>query len=817
MQHKTTTTKNYKTVLIMKISTPALATLVLSSFITAQVNSQENADKMGFALEEVIVTANKRVQSLQEVPMSVSAFTEDFLRDSGLTNFADLQQYAPNLKISTTASTASTSVRIRGIGSVGTNSGIDPSVGMFIDGVYQGRAGMSVADLVDIERIEVLRGPQGTLYGKNTAAGAISIITRRPNDIFEGLLELTYANDNRIEARGMVNIPFGDTENAMRVSGYVVNGDHIYENEFNGEGLNDANKWGLRARTLLVASDTSEWLLTVDYSEEDTDCCGIAVIDYDGLSTLGTPTLNAASAAYQQGLIDANNGSSLPFNSFEDTEAISPPTADPFDDNYWVDGETTNKVTVGGVAVEWNKDLANNSSLTFINAWRNYSSDSFYDGDFTGHDAVSGSTEVELDQYSSEIRLASDSGNTVEYQVGLFGYYSEFDSLGKFAQSKLLIDKIGLGGLYSNGTLNTDDNLYTTTSGAAFGQLTWNMSEELSATFGLRYTYEKKERDGSQVTTPDPEGGIVAPNLPPIAGPNYFTVVDRSDTAVSPMINIRYFLTEDIMTYASISRGFKSGGFNQRREATLPDGTAPSGEFEEEIATNYEMGWKGSWLDRRLQVNGTFFYVEYDDFQSQGFDGSTVKVTNAGSMESYGSELEIVYLPAANLTLGSALGYTHATYSDFKNGECTVADNYDLTFYQNTNFLAPALAGEACTKDLTGEQLDNVPEWTVATFAQYKIELNENLNGTIRLEHSYTDSFFLDVDLDPNLENDAVNLFNLRLSLANENLDWEVAAWVRNITDEEYFAIGQDIPVLGGYIGVAAPERTYGATLRLFF
>lgn len=802
----------------MKKNIPALATLALSTFISAQANSQGDSDKLGFALEEVIVTANRRVQSLQEVPMSVSAFTEDFIRDSGLTNFADIQQYAPNLKISTTAGTASTSVRIRGIGSVGTNSGIDPSVGMFIDGVYQGRAGMSVADLVDIERIEVLRGPQGTLYGKNTAAGAISIITRRPNDIFEGMAELTYANDNRIEARGMVNIPFGDTENAMRVSGYVVNGDHIYENEFNGEGLNDANKWGLKARTLLVASDTSEWLLSVDYSEEDTDCCGIGVIDYNGLSVLGTPTLNAASEAFQQRLVEVNNGSTLNYNSFEDTEAISPPAADPFDDNYWINSEASNKVTVGGVALEWNKEFEDNSSLTFINAWRNYSSDSFFDGDFTAHDAVTGSTEVELDQYSSEIRLASEAGNTWEYQVGLFGYYSEFESLGTFTQQQLLVDKISLlASIYPTGTKNIDDNLYTTTSAAAFGQATWNISDELSATFGVRYTYEKKEREGSQITTPDQPPGL-AINLPPIAGPNYFADVQRSDTAVSPMVNIRYFVTEDVMTYASISRGFKSGGFNQRREAILPDGSSPTGEFEEEIATNYELGWKGSWLDRRLQVNGTFFFVEYDDFQSQGFDGSTIKVTNAGSMESYGTELEVVYLPIESLTVGTALGYTHASYSDFENGECTIDQQFDKAFIENSNplGLAPGLVS-ACTQDLTGEQVDNVPEWTVSSFAQYEIALGDNLNGKIRLEHSYTDAFLLDVDLDPKLENEAVNLFNLRFSLSNANEDWEVATWVRNLTDEEYFAIGQDIPVMGGYMGVVAPQRTYGATLRLFF
>jgi iron complex outermembrane receptor protein len=536
------------------------------------------------------------------------------------------------------------------------------------------------------------------------------------------------------------------------------------------------------------------------------------------LSVLGTPTLNAASEAFQERLVEVNNGSILNYNSFEDTESISPPAADPFDDNYWVDSEVSNKVTVGGVALEWNKEFEDNSSLTFINAWRNYSSDSFFDGDFTAHDAVTGSTEVELDQYSSEIRLASESGNTWEYQVGLFGYYSEFESLGTFTQQQLLVDKISLlATIYPTGTQNIDDNLYTTTSGAAFGQATWNISDEFSATFGLRYTYEKKEREGSQITTPDQPPGF-AINLPPIAGPNYTADDKRSDTAVSPMINIRYFVTEDVMTYASVSRGFKSGGFNQRREAILPDGSSPTGEFEEEIATNYELGWKGSWLDRRLQVNGTFFYVEYDDFQSQGFDGSTIKVTNAGSMESYGTELEVVYLPIENLTLGTALGYTHASYSDFENGECTIDQQFDKAFIENSNplGLAPGLVS-SCTQDLTGEQVDNVPEWTVSSFAQYEIALGDSLNGKIRLEHSYTDAFLLDVDLDPKLENEAVNLFNLRFSLSNANEDWEVATWVRNLTDEEYFAIGQDIPVMGGYMGVVAPQRTYGATLRLFF
>mgnify|MGYP001816270282 FL=1 len=188
-----------------------------------------NTNKDILMLEDVLVTANRRVESLQEVPMSVSAFTSDFFDDTGVKNLAALEQYTPSLKITPGTDSRSTSVRIRGIGSVGTNVGIDPSVGIFIDGVYQGRAGMSISNLIDIERIEVLRGPQGTLYGKNTAAGAISIITRTPALEFESELELNYDTDERLEVNGMVNIPFGDSGHAMRLTGFVVDGDHLYD------------------------------------------------------------------------------------------------------------------------------------------------------------------------------------------------------------------------------------------------------------------------------------------------------------------------------------------------------------------------------------------------------------------------------------------------------------------------------------------------------------------------------------------------------------------------------------------------------------
>ena len=475
-----------------------------------------------------------------------------------------------------------------------------------------------------------------------------------------------------------------------------------------------------------------------------------------------------------------------------------------FGDDYWIDGEVRNEVEVGGVALEWNLDLANDDTVTFINAWRHYESDSAYDGDFTAYDAVLGDTDISLDQYSSELRLTSPGGDVLDYQGGLYAYYSDTESVGRVSMSKALVDNIPLiGVVFPEGTENTDNNDYTTTSFAAFGQLTWNYSDSISATLGLRYTYEEKDREGSQLTTP------VSPiDIPPIAGPDIYYDESRSDSDISPSLNVRYFATPDIMTYVSVSQGFKSGGFNQRREAE-----GSNGEFDEETATNYELGWKSSWQDRRLQFNGTLYYVDYDDFQSQAFDGSTIKVTNAGSMESYGAELELVFIPAADLMAGVAAGYNQAEYQDFDNGQCTVNQTFEKYYIEEgAQFGAPGLFS-TCSQDLAGEDLDNAPTWTVSSYFQYTHSLSDNLLGIVRAEHNYIDSFYLDQDLDPTLENDAVNLVNLRFTLTNIENTWEAALWGQNLLDEDYYAFGIDIPVLGGFAGVVAPDAVYGITL----
>jgi iron complex outermembrane receptor protein len=263
------------------------------------------------------------------------------------------------------------------------------------------------------------------------------------------------------------------------------------------------------------------------------------------------------------------------------------------------------------------------------------------------------------------------------------------------------------------------------------------------------------------------------------------------------------------MGYASVSRGFKSGGFDQRRVAEGSDG-----QFDEETATSYELGWKTTLYDQRLRFNGTVFLVDYEDCPAQSGDGAQVRVTNAGDLRSYGTELDLVFIPIANMTIGSGIGYVKAEYDSFDNGQCTI-DQVFANYYivDGAQSGSPGTGG-LCTQDLAGKPLDNAPEWTVSSYIQYDFDVGEKMLGIARLEHNFIDSFYLDQDLDENLTNDQVNLVNFRLSLTDQARSWDVSVWGRNITNEEYYSWGLDIPVLGGYAGIVAPDASYGVTLR---
>ncbi len=597
--------------------------------------------------------------------------------------------------------------------------------------------------------------------------------------MFEAEIEGVLGNYDAREIRGMVNFPLGDSGHAARLSGYYVKRDGIDTNTWTDEEINNVERAGAKLRTYFNMKDYGELTVTLDYSDADTNCCSPDTIDYIG------------------------DGSSLglPIDVFADATGIPyEQNPDPFDHKVSSDSEFINEVKVYGLSAEWVKDLDNEISLTWINAYRGYESYSAFDGDFSHYDAIITDTDVDLDQFSSEFRITSPVGEKWDYQVGLYYFDSTMDTANSNGFTELTGGLFAFGLFLPDGSINYDTNNHETTSYAMFGQTNWSITEDWKLTLGARITYEDKSREGTQVARPTNPLGIDAP---PIAGPDSYADDQRSGSDFSPSIALSWFAREGLMFYASASQGFKSGGFNQLRTAV-----GVPGEFEDERSRNYELGWKGTWLDRRLQLNGTVFLVDYDDFQAQGFDGANITVRNAGSMESKGVEMDLVYVPNAIVTLGIALGYNDATYSDFETGECTAAQLFAIT--GGSPFVLPE-----CVQDLTGEALDNAPKWTVSNFVQLGDSFaSSDMSWFARLEYNYTDEFYMAQDLDENLLQEETHMVNARLGIKGPDSKWEVTLWGRNLLDEEYFVIGFDTPVLGGFSGINAPPLTYGLTLN---
>ncbi len=754
----------------------------------------------GIGIEELVVTAQKRAQDIQDVPISMTALTSQFIEDSGLTSVLDISQYVPNVQINAVTDSRSTAVRIRGIGSDGNNAGIDPSVGVFIDGVFQGRSGAaSITDLADIERIEVLRGPQGTLYGKNTAAGAINVVSKKPVlDVWEGLIEGQAGNFQNRQVRGSINMPLIEDFAAVRLSGYSVHRGP-YDELMSGGGVNDLNRSGARLRGLFDISDDLELILWGDYGSESSKCCVADILSYEGFPNLDVVFSDAfASGIPGIGSLEGATGRPLP-------------PVNPFDRIVDANERSTNDLSIWGVAGELNYDL-NDYVITFLNAYRQFNSSSVLDGDFSSYDAVFNTTDEEFEQVSSELRVTSPYGEDLEYVAGLYFYYQNDETVGRtgisrewFQASDSLRDLfLTFGTPDENGRIfNTDTNSHKTWSYAFFGQGTYHLAEQWDVTIGVRGTYEEKKRVGTQIS------GFKASDAG-IFGPDRFANEAFSVFNVSPMGALQYYPTDDAMAFVKAARGFKSGGFNQLRTV---DGL--NTRFDDEKATDVEAGIRTAWFDRMVTFNATFFYTWYDDFQTQAFDGSSFRVTNAGSLVSYGVETDALFVPHPMFMAGFGTGYNHARYKDFPNAPCT-APNEFAKRVEAGNLVAPT----GCVEDLTGRPLDNAPEWTVSTFAQFTAPIGDApwlewpLLGFLRAEYSYRDKSYLSQDLDEALLQPPVNLVNLRGGLRTEDDRWELTLWTMNLANESYNVVGFDVPIVSGYAGINGPPRTYGATLR---
>ncbi len=746
----------------------------LTAAIVTAISAPATMAEDFFELEEIVVTATKRATNLQDTPVTVNAFDSSTIQEAGINNAKDLANSTPSLSVNSNTSPFTARLTIRGIGTAQTDPALEPSVGMFVDGIYVGRSGLGMSDLTDIERIEVLQGPQGTLYGKNTNAGAISITTKAPNlEEYEGYVETSVGNYDMKKITVAASGPITDTL-GFRLSGNVNQQDGYLENE-TGNDDNGADDWNMIGKILWQPTDDLSVQLNVSHIERDTDCCGSDPLHSDfvqnELASQGLTVLKNDNKDYKI----SNN----------------------------VDTAFTLEADAVSLVVDY--DLAM-GSIKSITSWDDYKYNSTYDVDQSQLDILTITDERnEGDSFSQEFRFSSETDGDIDYQAGIF-YYEQTTQRGDGSSSVEIGDDFNtvaaqalnplIGFSAQPGDSASSKHVWETETLAVFGQATWHATDSLHITAGLRWTDEEKEADLFSEANSTALGFIppntipVNPGPPPVLNPvaidtglvieGIFTPVDaklsRRSINKDWLLNVSYDLNEDTMIFASASTGSKSGGFNG------VNGTADEREFEDEKTRSYELGIKTTLLDSRLRVNASAFLTEVDEYQQQvQLDtGAGTTVRNEGALEVNGLDLNIDALPLPNLTLSAGLLYLN---------------KYEIT--------------EGPSE---GDELTYSAELSGNFAATYAVPVADG-TAYARFDYSFKGDHFTVVGSD--YEQDIENI-NLKMGWRNDN--WNVSVWGKNLKDEAYASVASNpIAFTGSTAYFLAPPRTYGVTARYDF
>ncbi len=838
----------------MKI-TKQLPLVVAIASLSLQAGSLRAESLM---LEEIVVTAQKRAQSLQDVPLSVNAVSGEMISELNLTGLEDMSSYVPNLTIS--ESTTATNIYIRGFGS-GSNVGFEQSVGMYIDGVYGGRDRQFDSPFMDIERVEVLRGPQGILFGKNTIAGAINISTAKPTQDFEAHVKAEI--EPRYDQYKLSAVVSGgitdDLAGRLAISQSDFGG--YFDNSFSGNDAPQKDEQVVRGTLSWDFDDDTLVTLKAEVGSSDVDgsntrltrtqAVSEVLVNTDALAALNGPLAGALAAPNNAGLAalrdtaNANSGF-VPLTTtgdYADLISLSDPAfrSDSYRQSLDDDrSETDTENVVLTIEHDYGE-----YTLTSITGYSAYEGSDVQDIDFSPLNYLDRVTSQEFDQLSQEFRITSPLSDTVEYIAGLYFQTSELDSTnqqnirlssvagyrqdldvalsaaladqGFFAGSLTLPGPIVVPTLHTLATLpdvgtwrtfNQKSDTY-----AAFGQLTWHVTETVDATVGLRYSVEEKESER-----------IVAVSMPgsssllPVSHPDYAlsaTILnlasnlsphsvkdDVREEQWTPSLNVSWNVSEDVMLYTSASIGYKGGGFNESGVDDPNNGGNPFG-FDQEKATSYEIGGKTTLLDGSARLNFAYFYTEYEDLQVSTFAQNGFTVGNAGSATSQGLEVDGMWRLSESLTLSGSAAYLDATYDEFSTAPCTV---------QQATVIA------ACSQDLGGRELIFSPEWSASIALDHVIALSSNLELRSRVDMNFTDNQYLTNDLDPSSEESGHSIYNMRIGLGAASGDWDVALVVKNLTDKEVRNFAADTAgMLGSYVGFYNSPRTVSLSGTLSF
>lgn len=782
---------------------------------------QDNAD--------IVVTARRREERVQDVPLALSVLSGETLADSGAFNVNRLQQQLPALQFYS-SNPRNSAINIRGLGAPFglTNDGIEQGVGFYVDGVYIGRIGASTFDFVDVERVEVLRGPQGTLYGKNTTSGALNITTRAPSFTPEAKLELSAGNYEFVQAKSSVSGPLSD-QVAVRVSTSGTTRKGTIFNVTSGEYLHRQRNIGVRGQVLWKASDAIDITLAGDLNIQSPDCC----VQY--YARVGAT--QRATARQYAALATALN--------------YRPPSTDPFDRVTDLDASINSRQEVGGASLVANWDLGP-ATLTSVSAWRYWDWQPQNDRDFIGVPVTTVSQNPSKQkQLSQELRLASNGSNRLDYTVGAFFFHQTIDTQGSQVQgaaaSRWLLSGADasnpnvLNGLTSTNTISFDNSSF-----AVFGKLNWEALDGLHIQPGLRVNYDKKSGfyesvvsiRNSQfdfVATADNVAALLAARPAGAARTTFQNQINTlapqryspefSDWNVSGDITLSYDFAPDIHGYATYARSFKSGGINL---SGLPLNSTSTGvdlstqTVKPEKVNHYEIGLKTQFLDRRLTVNLAGFWTEISDYQAT-VNNNAINVirgylANAGKVRSRGFEFDTSFRPSARGSLYVNGAYTDATYRQFTNAPCppelsggTATAPGGVTDPAGTpGGRSPAFC------DISGQVLPGISKWAFSFGGETNVPLANGGQVYLGYDGSYRSKFSSNPSPSAYTWIDGYSLSNFRLGYRKD--DFNAFAWVRNAFDEKYFELlSTQSGSTGLIVGQPGDPRTYGLTISKSF
>ena len=711
-------------------------------------------------LEEVMVTAQKRVQSVQDIPISISAVSGEAMQNALVTDIFDLRAVVPALEIrAVDPPSQGTSFAIRGLGTSVFNMGFEPTVATFIDGVYRSRSGLvSGSDLVDMARVEVLKGPQGTLFGKNSTGGVVSFYTNAPVlDETSGQVQLSYEEYDTIRANGILNVPLIPGKAAARIVASMADGDGWVDNEANGNEIHDRNRWNIRGQLLFEPTDELSVKVIADYAELDESCC--TPLRYQNDPRTGEVNRPLAEAVGST-IIDPADIDDLKVALNED------PSLDAEDK---------------GISAEINWDIGG-ITLTSITAWREYEDDGFKDNDFTGVDVLLSTQSLpEVSLFSQELRLAGTASNLfqgLDWTVGAYYAEEDIEVLNEFYWGQQ-------GVITSNAKAYGAAFKQSGETVAVFAHGILNLTDRLSLTAGLRYTED--EKDGSLRN----EHPLAAVPFPPFEIPAVFPLpvvhdydADTDDNDTTGTLSLQYNWTDDVMTYVGYSTGFKSGGISMTRDAAGPLlGFTPAGPigpfpavdptFKKETAESIEAGVKSTLLDGSLRLNAATWLTQFDDLQVQVLNPEgNFAVTNVKGAESYGVEVDGDYIVNDYMSFNASVQWVDASYDDDVGGLTT-----------------PIPVG--------GERLPFVSDWTGSIGFLFDAPVTGSLNGFISGNVFARTDYLADPDPALDREQDGYELYNLRAGIRSADDSWDVAVWCRNCTDERIINSQFQIPFDG--------------------